>query len=182
MIDRARDIAQKLRDCDIVFLATPRWYVPLLKQTTMCFNEIAMVPAHRNLLHEFSHTEVAAFSSPKNKLAIVVFKDIDEDEYTRDKVGILERVLGDKSHSKNKPIELIVVNLDQKDFFRKFFFAHFFMVYVAYYLGQYVDAEGRDLISITAGNPWWSQSAIEAHPSCINIPGKLSTEIETEAA
>ena len=182
MIDRARDIAQKLRDCDIVFLATPRWYVPLLKQTTMFFNEIAMVPAHRNLLHEFSHTEVAAFSSPTNKLAMVVFKDIDEDEYTRDKVGILERVLGDKSHSKNKPIELIVVNLDQKDFFQKFFFAHFFMVYVAYYLGQYVDAEGRDLISITAGNPWWSQRAIEAHPSCINIPGKLSTEIETEAA
>ena len=56
------------------------------------------------------------------------------------------------------------------------------MMYVAYYLGQYVDAEGRDLISITAGNPWWSQKAIDAHPDCVNIPGKLDTGVVTEIA
>jgi glucose/mannose-6-phosphate isomerase len=182
MVGRARGIAKKLHDCNIAFLATPRWYVPLLKQTTMFFNEIAMVPAHRNLLHEFSHTEVAAFSSPKNKLAMVVFNDIDEDAYTRAKIDIFKRVLGDKSQPKNKQIELVVIDLDQKNFFQKFFFAHFFMMYVAYYLGQYVDAEGRDLISITAGNPWWSQKAIDAHPDCVNIPGKLDTGVVTEIA
>jgi len=63
--------------------------------------------------------------------------------------------------------------LDQKNFFQKFFYAHFYSVYIAYYLGIYNDAEGRDLISITAGNPWWSQKSIEAFPKCIDIPGDL---------
>lgn len=173
-LKEAQHIAERMRDSEIVFLANPKWYVPLLKQTTMFFNEIAMVPAHRNLLHEFTHTEVAAFSSPKSKLSIVVFSDVDDDQYTTKKVSVLTKVFDDKSIKKNKNIEFIKIKLDQKNFFQKFFYAHFFSVYVAYYLGIYNDAEGRDLISITAGNPWWSEKAIEAFPKCVNIPGNLN--------
>jgi len=166
-------VAERMRDSEIVFLATPKWYVPLLKQTTMFFNEIAMVPAHRNLLHEFTHTEVAAFSSPKQKLSIVVFSDVDDDSYTKEKTAILTKVFDDKKVAQNKKIEFIDIKLDQKNFFQKFFYAHFYSVYVAYYLGIYNDAEGRDLISITAGNPWWSKKSIEAFPKCVDIPGNL---------
>lgn len=174
-LKEAEAVAERLRDSEIVFLSTPKWYVPLLKQTTMFFNEIAMVPAHRNLLHEFTHTEVAAFSSPKSKLSIVIFSDVDDDdEYTRDKVEILSHVFDNKKVPQNKKIEFVNIKLNQKNFFQKFFYAHFFSVYVAYYLGIYNDAEGRDLISITAGNPWWSQKSIEAFPKCIDIPGKLN--------
>lgn len=53
------------------------------------------------------------------------------------------------------------------------FFGHFFTVYVAYYLGVHSDVEGRDLISIAAKNPWWSQRNIELHPKCVDIPQVL---------
>lgn len=181
-LDRAEEIAIRLRDSEIVFLATPKWYVSLLKQTTMFFNEIAMVPVHRNLLHEFTHTEVAAFSNPKNKLSVVTLRDSDDDMYSRDKVDILAKMLGDKSVAQNQSIEFVNIELDKKNFFHNFFFAHFFTMYIAYFLGKYNDVEGRDLISITAGNPWWSQKSIEAFPSCTNIPGVLEPQEAQEKA
>jgi len=148
----------------------------------MFFNEIAMVPAHRNLLHEFTHTEVAAFSNPKNKLSVVTFRDSDDDMYSRNKVDILARTLGDKAVAQNQNIEFVNIELNQKNFFHSFFFAHFFTVYIAYFLGKYNNVEGRDLISITAGNPWWSQKSIEAFPSCTDIPGVLDPQGTQEEA
>ncbi|MEU2205979.1 SIS domain-containing protein [Streptomyces hygroscopicus] len=172
-LKRAEAIAEKLRDSRIVLLGTADWYVTLLKQTTMFFNEIAMVPTHRNLLHEFSHTEVAAYSDPSAKQAMVVFRDANADDYTRNKIQTLERLFGDKSVPQNRNIEFVTIDLDQENFFKKFFFGHFFTVYIAYYLGLHADVTGRDLISIAAGNPWWSQRSIELFPKCVDIPSSL---------
>jgi glucose/mannose-6-phosphate isomerase len=174
-LKRAEAVAEKLRGSRIVLLSTADWYVTLLKQTTMFFNEIAMVPTHRNLLHEFTHTEVAAYSNPTNKQAIVVFCDSNADEYTRNKVQTLEELFGRKEVSQNGNIEFVKIELDQGNFFKKFFFTHFFTIYVAYYLGKYSDVEGRDLISIAAKNPWWSQRSIELFPKCIDIPSNLES-------
>ncbi|MBW8090999.1 hypothetical protein IGW14_24110 [Streptomyces hygroscopicus subsp. hygroscopicus] len=172
-LKRAEAIAEKLRDSRIVLLGTADWYVTLLKQTTMFFNEIAMVPTHRNLLHEFSHTEVAAYSDPSGKQAMVVFRDANADDYTRNKIQTLEKLFGDKSVPQNRNIEFVTIDLDQENFFKKFFFGHFFTVYIAYYLGLHADVTGRDLISIAAGNPWWSQRSIELFPKCVDIPSSL---------
>lgn len=173
----AREIAQRLRGSRIVFLSTAKWYVQLLKQTTMFFNEIAMVPSHRNLLHEFSHTEVAAYSDPTEKQAIVILADADDDAYTKNKVATLQQLFGDRSRLQNRNIELVTIALDQEGFFRKFYHTHFFLVYVAMFLGELSDVEGRDLISIAAKNPWWSQKSIGEHPLCVDIPGELSDSI-----
>jgi glucose/mannose-6-phosphate isomerase len=173
---QAAAIAKRLSGSRIAFLATAKWYVTLLKQVTMFFNEIAMVPSHRNLLHEFSHTEVAAYSNPTEKQAIFTFSDADDDEYTRTKVATLAGLFGDKAVSQNKNIEFVNIELNQGSFFRKFFFAHFFSIYVAYYLAREADVEGRDLISIAAKNPWWSQRAIELFPKCVDIPAVLERE------
>ncbi|MFI5661928.1 SIS domain-containing protein [Streptomyces sp. NPDC051684] len=170
---RAQELAGRLRGSRIALLGTADWYVTLLKQTTMFFNEIAMVPTHRNLLHEFSHTEVAAYSDPGNKQAIITFLDSSADDYTRDKVKTLEGLFGDKSVPQNGNIEFINIDLDQETFFKKFFFGHFFTVYIAYYLGLHADVAGRDLISIAAKNPWWSQRSIELFPKCVDIPADL---------
>jgi glucose/mannose-6-phosphate isomerase len=175
---RAFEIARKLQNSRIVLLATAPWYVQLLKQTTMFFNEIAMVPTHRNLLHEFSHTEVAAYSAPQEKQSLVVFVDQDDDAYTHQKVATMERLFADKSLYQNHNIEFCRIDIDQDGFFKKFYFTHFFMVQIAYYLGQMANVTGRDLISIAAKNPWWSQESIAAHPSCIDIPGDLSESIK----
>lgn len=175
---RAFDIAKRLQNSRIVLLATAPWYVQLLKQTTMFFNEIAMVPTHRNLLHEFSHTEVAAYSAPNEKQALIVFLDSDDDEYTHQKVATLERLFADKNLYQNQNIEFIRIDIDQDDFFKKFYFTHFFMVEVAFYLGQMANVTGRDLISIAAKNPWWSKESITEHPSCVDIPVDLSENIK----
>ncbi|MET9385468.1 SIS domain-containing protein [Streptomyces sp. NPDC002928] len=175
-LQRAEAIAERLRDSRIALLGTADWYVTLLKQTTMFFNEIAMVPTHRNLLHEFSHTEVAAYSDPSAKQALVVFRDSGADDYTRNKIETLEKLFGDKSVPQNRNIEFITIELDQEDFFKKFFFGHFFTVYIAYYLGLHADVTGRDLISIAAGNPWWSQRSIERFPKCVDIPSSLEPQ------
>ena len=173
----AQSIAERLVGSRIVFLASARWYVPLLKQTTMFFNEIAMVPSHRNLLHEYSHTEVAAYSDPSEKQSIVMFLDDDDDEYTHQKVATIEKLFGDNSVPQNVNIEVATIRLDQDSFFKKFYYAHFFMVYVAFYLAKLADVSGRDLISIAAKNPWWSQKSIAKHPKCIDIPGELDENI-----
>lgn len=178
LIDRAQLTAEKMRDSRIVFLSTAKWYVQLLKQTTMFFNEIAMIPSHRNLLHEFSHTEVAAYSDPRQKQTIVVLLDSADDDYTKNKVATLKKLFGDKSIAQNQNIEFLQIDLDQENFFRKFYYAHFFMVFVAFFLGKVSNVEGRDLISIAAKNPWWSKESITEHPKCVNIPGDLSDAIK----
>ncbi|KAJ5202174.1 bifunctional phosphoglucose phosphomannose isomerase [Penicillium cf. viridicatum] len=172
-LKKAEAIADRLRGSRIALLGTADWYVTLLKQTTMFFNEIAMVPTHRNLLHEFSHTEVATYSDPTEKQAIITFLDSNADDYTKGKVKTLEGLFGSKSVPQNKNIEFINIDLNQDNFFRKFFFGHFFTVYVAFYLGKHANVEGRDLISIAAKNPWWSQKNIELHPKCVDIPSEL---------
>jgi glucose/mannose-6-phosphate isomerase len=174
-LKRAEAIAEKLRGSRIVLLSTADWYVTLLKQTTMFFNEIAMVPTHRNLLHEFSHTEVAAYSDPAEKQAIVTFCDSNADAYTQNKIETLKGLFGSKEVTQNSNIEFVNIDINQDGFFKKFFFTHFFTIYIAYYLGKYSDVEGRDLISIAAKNPWWSQRSIELFPKCVDIPSVLES-------
>jgi glucose/mannose-6-phosphate isomerase len=134
------------------------------------------VPTHRNLLHEFSHTEVATYSDPSCKQAIVVFRDSSADDYTRDKIRTLEELFGDKSIPQNRNIEFVTIDLDPENFFKKLFLGHFFTVYIAYYLGRYADVRGRDLISTAAKNPWWSQRSIELFPKCVDIPAVLEPQ------
>jgi len=177
-LKRAEEVAKKLKGSRIVLLSTADWYVTLLKQTTMFLNEIAMVPTHRNLLHEFSHTEVAAYSDPANKQAIITFCDSNADDYTRNKIQTLQGLFGGKDVPQNRNIEFVNIDLDQNNFFNKFFFGHFFMVYVAYYLGKISNVEGRDLISIAAKNPWWSQRSIELFPKCTDIPSALEPQTD----
>lgn len=181
-IARAQEIAHQVAGSSrIALLGTADWYVTLLKQTTMFFNEIAMVPTHRNLLHEFSHTEVAAYSDPSTKQALILFRDTDADDYTRSKIETMKTLFADRNVPQNKNIEFIIIDLDQGSFLRKFFFGHFFTVYIAYYLGLEADVSGRDLISIAAQNPWWSQRSIELFPKCVDIPSSLEPAQEVPA-
>ena len=141
-LQRAEDTAAKLLGSRIVLLGTADGHVTLLKQTTMFFNEIAMVPTHPNLLHEFSHTEVATYSDLTEKQAIVILSDTAADDDTKAKIQTLHDLFGDKSVEANRNIEIVEVNLDQDDFLKKFYFGHFFMVEVAYALGRMAEVEG----------------------------------------
>lgn len=161
-IKQAELVAERLRDREIVFLAEPKWYFTLLKLVDMHFNEMSMVSAHRNFFHEFTHSEVAVFTNPKNKLAAVIFRDADEDKYTNEKINRLVEVLTDKNTKQNKNIEIIEIKLDQENFFQKFFSNLLFINYVAYFSGIYYDTESRELISISADNPWYNQKTIQA--------------------
>lgn len=165
--------AARLDGAAITFLSTARWNGTLLKQVTMFFNEIAMVPAHRHLLHEWSHTEVAAFSDPARPLAIVVFTDADDDHYTRRKVATMREAFGRTDLAANRNVRFEEIALAGPDFLTKYLYGGFVAMHVAFRLGLRVNAAGRDLIATVAGNPWWSQAAIERHPACVDIPSEL---------
>jgi len=165
--------AERLDGTAITFLSTARWNGTLLKQVTMFFNEIAMVPAHRHQLHEWSHTEVAAFSDPARPLAIVVFTDPDDDGYTRRKVATMREVFGRAGVAANRNLRYEEIELAAPGFIAKYLYGSFVAMHVAFRLGLRANTAGRDLIATIAGNPWWSQAAIERHPSCVDIPSEL---------
>ncbi|MBS0626381.1 MAG: hypothetical protein JSS32_10055 [Verrucomicrobia bacterium] len=169
-IGSAEKIAERLRDREIVFIAPPKWYVSLLKLADMHFNEMAMVPAHRNYFHEFTHSEVAVFSDPPRPLAIVLFRDSDNDPYIQAKMDRFIQLMTDKKVRQNMNITLVELKLDQGNFLNKFFSTLLYLNYVAYFLGVYSDVKSRELISTAAGNPWYNQSTIQKEQVCTTKP------------
>lgn len=155
----AQELALRLRDRDIILLATPKWYLTLLKLVKMHLNEMAMAPAHRNYFHEFTHSEVAICSDPRMKQAVILFRDHNDDEYTKDKMRNFIDLLNDKM--RKGTIETIAIDIAQSDFFKKFFSTLLFMHYITYFLGTYYNMQSRELISRSAGNPWYNQMTIQ---------------------
>lgn len=158
MTKQAKGVAKRLRGREIILLASPEWHLSLLKLTKMHFNEIAMVPAHRNFLHEFAHSEVATLTSGRQ--AILIFKG-EEDGLAEEKIGKLSDFA-----KENKNAEVVVIDLGKGDFFKQFFSALLFVQHITYSLGSYYRTESKDLISRASGNTWYSSERIqeEAEP------------------
>lgn len=159
-INQAKQIAKRMENKDIILLASPKWYLTLLKLADMHINEMAMAPSHRNYLHEFGHSEVAILSDPKMKQFVAIFKDSEEDQYTKDKIKRIKELLKE-GVKQNKNIDVEVIDLNQKDFLKKFFSSLLFIQYISYYLGIYYDFKSRELISIAAGNSWYNIKTIK---------------------
>ncbi len=159
-ISEAKKMAKLLQDRDIILLASPKWYLSLLKLVKMHVNEMAMAPCHRNYFHEFGHSEVAILTDPKEKQGLWLFRDKNEDNYTKNKMNNLIQLLTDKV-PQNKKIAIAVTELDQENFFKRFFSTLQFVQHVSYFLGVYYDYESRELISTAAGNLWYNQDTIQ---------------------
>lgn len=160
-IEQTELLAHHLQDREIVFIAPPKWYIALLKLADMHFNEMAMVPAHRNYFHEFTHSEVAVFSDPKHKLAIMMFRDLEQDLYISKKMDHFAHLITDPHVEQNRNIVFQEIVMDQSNFFNKFFTTLLCLNYTAYFLGVYANVQSRELISTAAGNPWYNQKTIQ---------------------
>lgn len=160
LITRAKQFAIQLQDKDILFLASPKWYLSLLKLAKMHLNEMAMAPAHRNYIHEFGHSEVAILSQPKHKQVIWIFEDKNDDAYTKNKISTIKTLLTSKNKH-NKNITILHTHINQSNFFKQFFSSLLFVQLVSLYLGQYYNFASRELISTAAGNKWYNQETIE---------------------
>jgi len=158
-IKQAEEVAKNLRDKDIILLASPKWHLTLLKLVKMHINEMAMAPAHRNFIHEFGHSEIAVFTDPKSNQSLLIFRDKDEDKYTKNKIDNLIKILTEKV-PQNQNITIQEISLNQKDFFKKFFSTLWFVQYISYYLGICYNYKSRELISIAAQNPWYNMKTI----------------------
>lgn len=156
----AKEISEKLRDSEIVLLATAKWYQSLLKIVKMHFNEIAMVPAHQNFFHEFCHSEVAVFTNPNRRLSILLFRDMNDDEYTQKKMDHTVSLLS-QPNPENDNISVVIVEISSDNFISQIFSTLLFVHYIVYFLGSSYNTESRDLISSTAGNPWYSSKTIQ---------------------
>lgn len=149
-IKQAQQIAKRLQDREIIFLAAPKWHLILLKLAVMHFNEIALAPAHQNSLHEFTHCEVAIFAAPRAKLAAVILEDNQDDQYTKTKIKNLTKALTAKARQ-NKNTELIIIKIDQDNFFKNFFSTLLFIQYLSYFLGVAYNLETRELVAKISG-------------------------------
>jgi len=135
----------------------------------MFFNEIAMVPTHRNLLHEFTHTEVAAYSDPSRKQAVITFLDSDVDDYTRGKVATLAQLFDDKAVPRTSTSSSSTSTSTRTTSSRS----------------SCSPTSSPSTSPTTSANsptspprphldrrqqPWWSQRSIELFPKCVDIP------------
>jgi glucose/mannose-6-phosphate isomerase len=159
-IKEAEKVAKNLRNKDIILLASPKWYLTLLKLVKMHINEIAMAPAHRNFIHEFTHSEIAILTNPKSKQALLIFRDKNEDNYTKNKIDNFIKILTEKV-PENKNITVQEIKINQKDFFQQFFSTLLFIQYITYFLGVYYNYKSRELISRAAQNPWYNIKTIK---------------------
>jgi len=159
-IKEAEKVAKNLRNKDIILLASPKWYLTLLKLVKMHINEMAMAPAHRNFIHEFTHSEIAVLTNPKSKQALLIFRDKNEDNYTKNKIDNFIKILTEKV-PQNKNITVQEIKINQKDFFQQFFFTLLFIQYISYFLGVYYNYKSRELISRAAQNPWYNIKTIK---------------------
>ncbi|MFC8627689.1 SIS domain-containing protein [Streptomyces anulatus] len=159
--EKARTTAQVSQDANIIMLASPKWYMSLLKLAKMHLNEMAMAPATRNYFHEFCHSEVATLSDPDRRYSVLLFRDPDDDAYTRHKMDNLVRLLT-RDIPQNRNVVVTEIALDQPTFMRKYFTGLEFVQHTALQLGRFYDTRSRDLISEAAGNPWYHTTAIEA--------------------
>lgn len=158
---RARILGRASRDANVVMVASPKYHESLLKLCKMHLNEIAMVPATRNFIHEFCHSEVASLSDPERRHSVLVFVASDDDRYTREKAANLVALLS-APRPENKNVTVHTIDLDQPTFARRFFCALQLVQVVTLELGRYRNTGSRELISEAAGNAWYHQSTITA--------------------
>ncbi len=160
-VNKAKQIAENLIDKNIILLASPKWYLTLLKLVKMHLNEIAMVPAHRNYIHEFWHSEIASLTDPKIKHSLLIFSDNEyDDDYTRQKIKVLIDLFS-QDIKENKNISVNLIEMNQNNFLKKFFSTLLFVQYITYYLWLYYNTKSREIISIAAGNPWYNINTIK---------------------
>ncbi|MBU0577915.1 hypothetical protein KJ742_07535 [Patescibacteria group bacterium] len=159
-IQKAEKYANELVDKEIILLASPKWYLSLLKLVKMHINEIAMAPAHRNYLHEFGHSESAMLSDPKQKQALLIFREKSEDSYLEDKIKQTIEIFTEPV-KQNKNISVLTVEMDGNNFIGQLFSALNFIQYLTYYLGVLYNYKPRELISRSTGNPWYSIDIIK---------------------
>lgn len=154
-------ISKASEDANIIMIASPKWHESLLKLAKMHFNEMAMVPTARNYFHEFCHSEVATLSDPVRKHSVIWFSDNDDDDYTLAKGENLVRLLT-ADRPENRNVRMTRLDLGEGDFLRKYFNALNVVQHAALSLGRYRETESRDLISESAGNPWYHSTTIES--------------------
>ena len=156
-----QSLAQDARDANVLMMAPPVWHDAMLKLCKMHLNEIAMVPASRNLFHEFCHSEVATLTDPERRHLVLIFADDDSDDYTSEKTDRLVGMLTE-GVPQNDLITARVVPLTGATFLEKLFLALDVVQLMTLALARYRVVESRDLISRAAGNPWYHSETILA--------------------
>lgn len=154
-INTAQNLSKNFHGKDIILLANPKWYVGLLKLVKMHLNEIAMVPAHKNYIHEFGHSEIGILNNPSRSQALWIFKSEEEDSYTEKKLARLKQSLT-KNIPENQNIFHHTTFVGGDNFFQQFFSTLLFVQYVTYFLGHKNSINSRELISYVSGNDWYS--------------------------
>lgn len=160
-MNNAIDIAFKLIDSEITLLGSSKWTFILLKLVNLFFNEIALVPCHTASFHEFTHGEIGKFTAPVNRQGVLLFRDINEDILTMNKMNtVLELLLSEE----NEKVSVSLIDIYDNDFFKQLYFTLYFSCYIIFILAIHYNTSTRDLISSAIHNPWYRSQLLLQSP------------------
>ncbi|WP_434054683.1 MAG: SIS domain-containing protein [Roseibium sp.] len=154
----AEALAERLVGRDILVLSNPVWDESVVKLIRMYFNEIAMVNIAANLIHEFTHSQIAAVGPTSRKLAILILRTPSGHPFEEDRVEATKALLASCPSAANVDIHefkapegpLLDTTLHT---------LHFFAT-VAAHLSEIDEKPSFELISNASGNPWYNQGSI----------------------
>nr|WP_319384732.1 SIS domain-containing protein [uncultured Roseibium sp.] len=155
---KAVALAERLAGRDILVLSNPVWDESVVKLIRMYFNEIAMVNIATNLIHEFTHSQIAAVGPTSRRLAILILRTPAGNPFEEDRVEATKTLLAGCPSAANVDIhEFMAPEGPLLD--ATLHTLHFFAT-VAAHLSEIDEKPSFELISNASGNPWYNQGSI----------------------
>ncbi|MEV6716300.1 SIS domain-containing protein [Lentzea sp. NPDC051208] len=158
--NHAKELAVRLRDSRILFLGEPAITGSIVRIARMYLNEIAMMPSSVNLLHEFTHSEIASFAELQDRHHILLLTHPEAHPFERSRVERTVELL--RECPSREAVKCTVIEMKGATFLERAFWAMFFLNDVFGDLAAHYDRRSFQLISRSSGNPWYNQDTIAA--------------------
>ncbi|WP_299477879.1 SIS domain-containing protein [uncultured Roseibium sp.] len=155
----AAALAERLVGRDLLVLSNPVWDESVVKLIRMYFNEIAMVNIAANLIHEFTHSQIAAVGPTSRPLSILILRTPSGHAFEEERVAAMKSLLSTCPSAGNVDVHefkapggpLLDTSLHTLHFFAS----------VAAHLSEIDEKPSYELISNASGNPWYNQGSIK---------------------
>ncbi|MEO1112304.1 MAG: SIS domain-containing protein [Pseudomonadota bacterium] len=154
----AEALAERLVGRDLLVLSNPVWDESVVKLIRMYFNEIAMANIATNLIHEFTHSQIAAVGPTSRSLAILILRTPSGNPFEQDRVNATKALLATCPSAAN--VDIHEFHAPEGPLLDTTLHTLHFFAMVAAHLAEIDEKPSFELISNASGNPWYNQGSI----------------------
>ncbi|WP_306142239.1 SIS domain-containing protein [Roseibium sp. MMSF_3412] len=154
----AEALAERLVGRDLLVLSNPVWDESVVKLIRMYFNEIAMANIATNLIHEFTHSQIAAVGPTARPLAILILRTPSGNPFEEDRVKATKALLATCPSAAN--VDIHEFHAPEGPLLDTTLHTLHFFATVAAHLAEIDEKPSFELISNASGNPWYNQGSI----------------------